>query len=118
MRYVSLFAAVCVALMMAQLALADVVFSDPNFEDEDWTLTVLEDPPLDGGTITAIQVDAGGIPGAYRAIMHDLPAPEGQRRRVVGLHLPIGASYDPNQEGPIASIDYSQKWTSGSSCRI
>ncbi len=107
MKYVNLFAAVCVVLLMAHLALADVVFSDSEFDNADWELTVLMDGP--GGTITATQVISGGNPGAYRNVTHVLNAPEGgQRSRVVGLHLPIGASYNPQLEGPIASIDYSQ----------
>ena len=107
MKYVNLFAAVCVVLLIAHLALADVVFSDSEFAEADWELTVLMDGP--GGTITATQVISGGNPGAYRNVTHVLNAPErGRRSRVVGLHLPIGASYDPQLEGPIASIDYSQ----------
>ncbi len=45
MRYVSLFAAGCVVLLMAQLALAEVVFSDSEFADPNWELTVLTDGP-------------------------------------------------------------------------
>lgn len=107
MRYLSLFAAVCVVLLLAHLALADVVFSDPNFEDVDWELTVFEDGP--GGTITAIQMKPGN-PGGYREVRHDLQDSSSVHgpSRVAGLHLLSGAAYDPTAEGPIATLDYSQ----------
>ena len=45
MKYVNLFAAVCVVLLMPHPALA---FSDFEFDNADWELTVLTDgpPPL------------------------------------------------------------------------
>ncbi|MCZ6822907.1 MAG: hypothetical protein O7F10_08170 [Deltaproteobacteria bacterium] len=108
MRYLSFFAAVCVVLLLAHRALAAaVVFSDPNFEDADWELTVFEDGL--GGTITAMQMKPGN-PGGYREVRHDLQDSSMDQgpSRVAGLHLLSGASYDPTAEGPIATLDYSQ----------
>jgi hypothetical protein len=81
-----------------------VVFSDGTFADVDWQL-ILE-PYLGGGTQVASQQSSGGNPGDYRYITNTVNGPAGST--IFGFHEKISATYDPQTQGAIDSISYSE----------
>lgn len=84
-----------------------LIFFDSEFNDRDWSLAVSTTGA--GGTIGAMQVAMGGHSGAFRQIRADLNAVDPgsfDRSTVLGVHLRLGATYDPGVQGAIASLDY------------
>ncbi len=82
-----------------------VTFSDQDFNDSDWTATVIIDETR-SAQITAEQDSRGGNPGAFRRIAHVGEA--GSRDREIHVaHLHAGATYDPRKQGPISSVGHS-----------
>jgi hypothetical protein len=87
---------------------ADVVFSDSEFDDSDWELMVWE--LGDGGSVVAQRQASGGNPGSYRRVvdtLEDAPG-SGERSRLAGFHVRLGASYNPQVEGAIDWIVYAE----------
>jgi hypothetical protein len=81
-----------------------VTFSDGTFANADWQL-ILE-PYLGGGTQVASQQSSGGTPGEYRRITNTVNGPAGSA--IFGFHGKISATYDPQTQGAIDSISYSE----------
>jgi hypothetical protein len=97
--------------MLAPSALgATIVFSDTEFADADWSLTVLAfrdgvaNPA--GGSASAPQVASGGNPGAFRRTDLTVNASGPLGALVVAASFRNGASYDPQTQGTITSIDF------------
>jgi hypothetical protein len=97
--------ALTVALAPFPLARAGtVVFTDGTFDDADWSVEVffLEG---NGGTFTAQQIEAGGLPDSYREI--GLTVNEGSTLSGIALFSRCkNATYDPAVYGAIAEISY------------
>lgn len=86
-------------------------FRDGTFADSDWTVVVASfrstGGALAGGSIVATQKQLGGNPGAMWEMAMVVPTlPLGEGAETVGVHIRMGATYDPATQGPIASIDY------------
>jgi len=81
-----------------------VAFSDGTFADADWQL-ILE-PHGGGGTVVASQQSSGGNLGEYRYITNTVYGPAGST--IFGFHEKISATYDPQTQGAIDSISYSE----------
>jgi hypothetical protein len=86
-----------------------VVFTDSTFSDASWTVTTYIDG--NGGTVSAVQVAAGGNPGPHRSVTLQVNAgPPGARSDVFSFHWAGGAVYDPTVSGSIASVDYAEDY--------
>src|ERR1700730_10330616 len=79
-----------------------IIFSDGTFQNGDWTKSVISS--TGGATDSVSQVSAGGNPGAYRFIEHDLPPSSS----IVVFHSMNLATYSPKTEGPIVALNYSE----------
>lgn len=90
-----------VALALGQPTLWAVDFADTTFNNSDWSSTVLD--ATAGTTTSAVQQGAGGNPGAFRRMTHNLP---GVSAAYV-FHEYLPASYNL-AAGPITLIDYSE----------
>ena len=82
-----------------------VSFSDDDFTNSDWTATVIIDE-TDSAKITARQALIDGNPGAFRRVIH-VGDTGSVAREIYVAHLQVGATYDPQTQGPISSISYS-----------
>ena len=82
-----------------------VSFSDDDFTNSDWTATVIIDE-TDSAKITARQALIDGNPGAFRRVIH-VGDTGSAAREIYVAHLQVGATYDPQTQGPISSISYS-----------
>ena len=96
-------------------AVPPVEFSDGGFQDADWTVVTssfegTSNTPLPGGSATGARQDPSGS-NAFRAITHVVPpAPSPTTFAAVwSAHFRSGATYDPGVQGPIGSIDYSER---------
>jgi hypothetical protein len=89
------------ALGCVSVASAAFIVSDGTFNDSDWQLTY--DGP--GAGSVAYQVNSGGSPGEYRRIVNAVPPPGTQ---ITTFHRRLGLPYDPQAQGAIASLDYSE----------
>ena len=84
-----------------------VTFSDGEFLDTDWTLTVLQNHAA--AVARSERVDHGGNPAAYRRIVHDLPpASPALNPQIISLHQRQGADYEPAVQGPIRQICFAE----------
>jgi hypothetical protein len=107
--------AVLACLLIAVIGIAGhparvsaTTFFDGTFNPADWEVILFTGG--NGGTTTTTQVTSGGNPGEYRRIentINNAPGP-GLRSRVWGFHRRIGATYNPQVQGTIDSIDYSE----------
>ena len=82
-------------------------YSDSTFLDSAWT-AVSVNALGNGGTSVGSNSPSGGSPGGFRTITNTIndALPNGNSS-VVGVHLRIGAAYNPSIQGAICSIDYS-----------
>ena len=86
---------------------AGVVFFDDTFANADWEMVVYVGG--NGGTGSALQLQAGGDPGEARQITHHLNVgPPGAISSVFTFHLWQGMKFDPATDHAIASIDFAE----------
>lgn len=87
--------------------MANVQFLDSTFNDTDWqSETIISGQ---GGTVAAQQRDVMGEIGSFREITNTVhQASKGVNSDVIGLHWRVGASYNPQVQGAITAIDYSE----------
>jgi hypothetical protein len=84
-----------------------VQFSDSTFNNANWQTETITSGK--GGTIAASQRSASGDVGAFREITNTVyPASRGVNSNVIGLHWHVDAIYNPQTQGAIAAIDYSE----------
>jgi hypothetical protein len=84
-------------------SMAGVVVQDGNFQPSDWVTLAVADPALGGPTHSAERLVAGGHPDAYRRMVHTMSlGPSG----LSVFHLYQAATYDPQTQGAIYVIDY------------
>lgn len=95
-------------MLVVQPVWADVTFSDSTFNDVDWAL--FEFSFDTGGLVVASQLSTGGNPSAHREIVNEVNASSSTavRSQIWGFHLRSGVSYDPQAQGGISTIDYSE----------
>ena len=86
-------------------AQTQIAFTDQDFKDADWTSTILIDQRGRETKITVSQRLRGGNPGSYRRIQHEAD-PGDETQLILVVHLAREAIYDPQTNGPIASISY------------
>lgn len=85
----------------------NVQFSDSIFNDADWQTETITSG--NGGTIAVRQRHAVGEVGAFREITNTVyQTSRGVNSNVIGLHWRVEASYDPQTQGAITAIDYSE----------
>lgn len=82
-----------------------VVFQDGEFASSDWMSTVIASPAQNGPTRSEEQVATGGTPGAFRRMLYSLtPGPSS----LVTFNTSQRASYDPQAQGAIHVIDFTE----------
>ncbi len=82
-------------------------YFDGVFNPADWNLTLITNANGVGSTAQGIQIPAGGNPNEYRRIRHMLNA-TGPLAALNGIHMNNTAFYNPNTQGAITSINYSE----------
>ncbi|MEQ9455521.1 MAG: hypothetical protein RLN76_13130 [Phycisphaeraceae bacterium] len=98
------------ALALSVLALpsqAATIFSDGVFNNGDWTASTVTNAGGAGSTTSEFQVLTGGSPNEYREIHTNLNASVAGGA-VLSLNLRNAATYNPNTQGAISTIDYSE----------
>lgn len=87
--------------------MANVQFFDSTFNDTDWQSEAIASG--NGGTIVVQQRNATGDVGSFRTITNTVhSASKGVNSNVMGLHWQVGATYDPQTQGAITAINYSE----------
>ena len=83
---------------------ATITFSDSTFNNEDWKLT-----PLIYGSAVENAYQIASSNNQFRLIVNTLyPDPNGSFSFILGFNQRIGAVYNPQLQGAISSIDYSE----------
>lgn len=94
------------ALLAAATAhAAPAVITDRTFADSDWSLTIFT--VGNGGDAEATQISFGNAAPSrrIRLTVNDAPSPT-ESSAVDSVHLFSGTTYDPQTQGPIATVDY------------
>lgn len=82
-------------------------FSDSTFNPADWQTEIVKGG--NGGTVTANQSNMTGSDGSFRAITNTVYQKSGNvNSDVMGLHWKAGAVYNPQVQGAIQTIHYSE----------
>ncbi len=92
-----------ITVFVAATAIAQVTFQDENFNDADWTMTVLYTTG-NGGSGSAGQSAGGGNPDAHRLVTHNMNT---RPARLGLVHERAGAIYDPQTQGAVGAVDFS-----------
>ena len=87
----------------AQTVPTDITLSDTEFPAANWTAHVAADG---GSTQVAQQSATGGFPGSWRFMIHTLFP--NSTIYVWHIYTGPGGSYNPGQQGTIASLDFGQ----------
>jgi hypothetical protein len=82
-----------------------VLFFDGIFNDSDWE--IIDHEVGSGGFSTGTQMVIGGNPNDFREVTTTTNSGSGERR-VFSFNFKDGATYDPQSQGAIGSIDYSE----------
>lgn len=80
-----------------------LVFEDGDFAPADWSASAIADPSQDGPSHSENLSDTGGLPGAFRHMVHTMTAGPSSLRV---FNLRVSAAYDPQALGAIHAIDY------------
>lgn len=80
-----------------------VVFTDGEFDPADWSASAIADPAQNGPTHTEDRSASGGLPGAFRHMVHTMTAGPSSLRV---FNAKASAVYDPMVLGAIHAIDY------------
>lgn len=82
-----------------------VVFADGEFDPADWSVSAMADPAQNGPTHNEDRSATGGLPGAFRHMLHTMAVgPSGLRV----FNAKASAIYDPQALGAIHAIDYAE----------
>lgn len=82
-----------------------VVFSDGEFDPADWSATAIADPTQNGPTHNEDRSTTGGLPGAFRHMVHTMTVGPSSLRV---FNTKASAVYDPQALGAIHAIDYAE----------
>jgi hypothetical protein len=80
-----------------------VVFEDGDFQPADWSSSAIAEPAQNGPTHTEDRSASGGLPGAFRHMVHNMTAGPSSLRV---FNTKASAVYDPQALGAIHAIDY------------
>jgi len=95
------------ALLPVGAVAAPIVFSDGTFDPADWEETHLLIG--NGGTVTTLQLGTGGNPDEYRMVILQVNGADAAGSSAVwAFYRRLGADYDPQTQGAIESLDYSE----------
>ena len=86
-------------------SLPAVAFSDGEFDPADWSSSAMADPAQSGSTHSEDRSASGGLPGAFRHMVHTMTAGPSSLRV---FNTKASAVYDPKLLGAIHAIDYSE----------
>jgi hypothetical protein len=86
-------------------SLPAVVFSDGEFDPADWSASAIANPALTGPTHSEDRSATGGLPGAFRHMVHTMTAGPSSLRV---FNTKASAIYDPQALGAIHAIDYAE----------
>jgi hypothetical protein len=87
-----------------QILASPIAFFDGEFDQTNWT--IVTQTIVNGGTVVAAQVGAGGNPDAFREIQNTVNGGNGSA--IYGIHMNTAATYDPSVSGAVATVDYSE----------
>ena len=82
-----------------------VVFADGEFDPTDWSASAIADPTQNGPTHSEDRSPTGGLPGAFRHMVHTMTAGPSSLRV---FNSKASAVYDPQVLGAIHAIDYAE----------
>ena len=82
-----------------------VAFSDGEFDPADWSSSAIADPAQNGPTHSEDRGATGGLPGAFRHMVHTMTAGPSSLRV---FNTKASAVYDPQALGAIHAIDYAE----------
>ncbi|MBD3886523.1 hypothetical protein IFO70_33150 [Phormidium tenue FACHB-886] len=82
-------------------------FSDSTFNNADWQTEIVTSG--NGGTVTINQGNTAGDVGSFREITNTVyQTAKGVNSNVIGLHWQVRTTYDPQAQGAIVAINYSE----------
>jgi len=82
-----------------------VTFSDGEFDPADWSSSAIADPAQNGPSHREGRSAAGGLPGAFRQMVHAMTAGPSSLRV---FNTKASAVYDPQALGAIHAVDYAE----------
>ncbi len=82
-----------------------IAFSDGEFDPADWSASAIAAPTLGGPTHNEDRRATGGLPGAFRHMVHTMTAGPSSLRV---FNTKASAVYDPQTLGAIHAIDYAE----------
>ena len=82
-----------------------VAFADGEFDPADWSSSAIADPPENGPMHSEERSATGGVPGAFRHMVHTMTAGPSSLRV---FNTKASAVYDPQALGAIHAIDYAE----------
>jgi hypothetical protein len=85
-----------------------IFFEDGDFQATDWSAIAIADPAQNGPTHSEDRGASGGLPGAFRHMVHTLTAGPSSLRV---FNTKASAVYDPQALGAIHAIDYHEDCT-------
>lgn len=91
--------------VMTVSSMPPVVFEDGEFLAADWIVSATISPTVNGPTHSEDRSLTNGNPGAFRTMLHSMPAGESSLRV---FHASRLATYDPATQGAIYLIDYQE----------
>jgi hypothetical protein len=87
---------------LAVSAQSGVVLQDTEFQPADWQASATASPATNGPTHSEERVTQGGASGAWRRMLHTMPAGPSE---LTVVHLATSQAYDPSVQGAIYVID-------------
>lgn len=90
---------------LAVSATPGLIFEDGEFQSKDWLVTPFANASAPAPAHTDERVTTGGDPGAYLKMVYTLPQQTGAARV---FYTSVVAGYDPQAQGAIYVVDYSE----------
>ncbi len=82
-----------------------IIFTDSEFDPSDWRVSAIADPTQNGPTHNEDRSATGGLPGAFRHMVHTMTAGPSSLRV---FNAKASAIYDPQALGAIHAVDYTE----------
>ncbi len=105
------YSVICLLILtLAEIGLCNnpIIVSDETFNNSDWESFIFHDTtPQQNASYTAYQKLTGGNPNAYRYVSHTWTGDGIGSKQIAVAHIMTSNIYDPNDHGPISSIDCS-----------
>jgi len=107
MKPIALLSLAAGSLAASAAAFANVTFYDGTLLDQDWTVTTITNGVAIGSTVSSGHVLAGGNGGSWMQV-NIAGVVQGAFASVFGIHMNVGAFYDPSSQGAVTAMDYSE----------